>query len=198
MGNLILHFFAAPFKTVSATEANSLKTTKALPSKTTVMKNFSLSIFTFLFAVASQVVNAQVDRPLSNPNYFNTKTLGWSLAPSSLPEGAKISLLHGDPSKVGPFTLRLELPAHYRVAAHTHPGLEHVTVIEGVFYIGLGTEFDADAVTVLKRGGFITLEAGQPHFAYTKTKTIIQLHGTGPWDLEYINRADDPRKMKER
>jgi hypothetical protein len=35
---------------------------------------------------------------------------------------------------------------------------------------------------------------GAPMFGYTKEETVIQLHGVGPWGLQYLSPADDPRK----
>src|SRR3970040_799209 len=64
--------------------------------------------------------------------------LKWVDGPQSLPKGAKIAVLEGDPSKPGPFTMRAKMPANYKIAPHTHPAVEHVTVISGTCYMGLG------------------------------------------------------------
>jgi quercetin dioxygenase-like cupin family protein len=117
----------------------------------------------------------------------------WAPAPPILPTGAKIAVLEGDPAKAGAFTLRLSLPAGYRIPPHFHPVTEHVTVIDGTFYVGMGESFDPAKVTALPTGTFAALEPGVRHFAYTKGATTIQLHGVGPWGLTYVNPADDPR-----
>ncbi len=117
----------------------------------------------------------------------------WAPAPASLPAGAKLAVLEGDPSKAGPFTMRLAMPAGYRIPPHFHPVTEHVTVIEGTFYVGMGETFDAAKANALPTGTFAALEPGVRHFALTKGAAIIQLHGVGPWGLTYVNPADDPR-----
>jgi hypothetical protein len=118
----------------------------------------------------------------------------WGPAPAVLPAGAQAAVLEGDPSKPGPFTLRLLLPADYRIPPHYHPGIEHVTVVKGTFFVGMGEKFDASKVSELPTGTFAALQPGVRHFALTKGETtIIQLHGVGPWGLTYVNPADDPR-----
>ena len=123
--------------------------------------------------------------------------IAWGPAPAILPAGARMSVLEGDPSKAGPFTLRLEMPASYRIPPHFHPAPEHVTVLEGTFYVGMGETFDAAAATALPAGTFAALAPGVRHFALTKSRTIIQLHGVGPWSLVYVDRADDPRSKSK-
>lgn len=117
----------------------------------------------------------------------------WAPAPAILPAGAKIAVLEGDPGKAGAFTLRLSLPAGYRIPPHFHPVTEHVTVIDGTFYVGMGESFDAAKASALPTGTFAALEPGVRHFAFTNGATTIQLHGVGPWGLTYVNPADDPR-----
>jgi quercetin dioxygenase-like cupin family protein len=117
----------------------------------------------------------------------------WAPAPPSLPAGAKLAVLEGDPAKAGAFTMRLSMPAGYRIPPHFHPVTEHVTVIEGTFYVGMGDTFDASRATALPVGTFAALDPGVRHFAFTKGTTTIQLHGVGPWSLTYVNPADDPR-----
>jgi quercetin dioxygenase-like cupin family protein len=120
-------------------------------------------------------------------------SIAWGPAPATLPAGARAAVLEGNPANPGPFTLRLVMPAGYRIAPHYHPVTEHVTVISGIFYVGMGETFDASKVTELPTGTFAALAPGMRHFALTKSETVIQLHGVGPWSLVYVNPADDPR-----
>src|SRR3954463_10137121 len=73
---------------------------------------------------------------------FSGADLKWGDAPPSLPAGAKAAVLEGDPTKDGPFTIRLQMPAGYKIPAHTHPTAEHVTVISGTLNLGMGPKFD--------------------------------------------------------
>ena len=120
--------------------------------------------------------------------------LKWVDAPPSLPPGAKAVLLEGDMTKPELFTLRLQLPANYRIPAHWHPAVEHVTVISGAFHVGTGDELDEAKAKALAAGGFMLMPAKTNHFAFSKTATEIQLHGMGPWGITYVNPTDDPRK----
>lgn len=120
--------------------------------------------------------------------------LTWTDGPASLPKGTRSALVEGDPTKAGPFTMRLKLPANYKVPPHWHPGVEHVTVLSGSFYMGLGDVFDESKARKLPVGGFALMAIGTRHFAFTKEEATIQLHGIGPWGITYVNSADDPRK----
>jgi quercetin dioxygenase-like cupin family protein len=117
----------------------------------------------------------------------------WGPAPTILPPGAEVAVLEGDPAKPGPFTMRLRVSDGYRIPAHFHPAVEHVTVIAGTFRVGMGDRFDAGKLTDLPVGTFAALEPGVRHFAQARGATVIQLHGIGPWSLTYVNPADDPR-----
>ena len=120
----------------------------------------------------------------------------WKAGPPSLPEGVKMAVLEGDPSKEGPFVFRLKLPDVYRVPPHTHPKPERITVLTGTFYLGMGDEFDEKKGKAMPAGIYGQWPAGMKHFVWAKGETILQYHGTGPWTITYVNPADDPRKKK--
>lgn len=122
--------------------------------------------------------------------------LAWKEGPPSLPAGAKMALLEGNPSEPGAFTMRLKLPAGYKIPAHHHPADEHVTVLSGTFSMGLGEKFDEKQVKDLPVGGFAVMKTGTRHFAMSRDGATIQLHGMGPWGITYVNPADDPRLAK--
>jgi len=118
--------------------------------------------------------------------------LNWGPAPAILPAGARLAVLEGDPSKAGPFTMRLDMPAGYRIPPHFHQADEHVTVISGAFQVGMGETFDEGKLTTLAPGAFGVIPPGVRHFARANKATVIQLHGVGPWGLTYVNPADRP------
>ncbi len=74
------------------------------------------------------------------------------------------------------------------------PAVEHVTVISGTFQIGMGDQFDESKLNPLIAGTFGFLAPKMNHFAMAKGDTVIQLHGIGPWQINYVNPVDDPRK----
>jgi len=118
----------------------------------------------------------------------------WGDAPPALSKGAKLAVLQGDPGKPEPYTVRLALPANYRIAPHFHTQAESVTVISGTLLVGMGDKFDVKDMKTFKPGGFKSIAGGVHHYAMTKGATELQIHGTGPFDITYINPEDDPRK----
>jgi hypothetical protein len=129
---------------------------------------------------------------------INPGSIKWGDAPPSLPKGAKLAVLYGDPSKAGPFVMRLMAPAGYKIPPHWHSQAEALTVISGTFYFGMGDKMDAAAAHLLKTGGFHYLSAKEHHFAFSKAASVVQLNGEGPFDITYINAADDPQKTTKR
>ena len=125
-----------------------------------------------------------------------TKDITWGNAPASLPLGAQAAALEGDPAKEGPFTLRLRMPDGYRIPPHFHPAVEHVTVLQGTFILGMGDKVTSQTEKALDAGSFAYMPAGMRHFARTQGDTVIQLHGTGPWGITYVNPSDDPRSKR--
>jgi quercetin dioxygenase-like cupin family protein len=117
----------------------------------------------------------------------------WTAGPDFLPKGARMAVLQGDPSKSGVYTLRLRLPANYRIAAHYHPTDEHVTVLSGTFVVGMGDSVNMKQSQRLTAGGFITAPANAHHWARTRTATVLQIHGEGPFQITYVKDSDDPR-----
>lgn len=115
----------------------------------------------------------------------------------SLPPGAKLAVIEGPLNEAVPFTFRLKFPADYKIPAHWHPAIEHVTVISGSFAMGLGDELDTTKTRALGPGGVAIMQPKTNHFAWSKEETIIQVHGVGPWAINYVNPADDPRKKSQ-
>jgi quercetin dioxygenase-like cupin family protein len=127
---------------------------------------------------------------------FPPDKVQWKDGPPSLPKGAMMAVLEGDPAKEGPFVFRVKLPDGYRVPPHTHPKPERVTVISGTFHIGMGDKFDEQVAKTMPAGTYGQWPAGMKHFVWTKGETVLQFHGTGPWTIEYLNPKDDPRNQK--
>lgn len=119
--------------------------------------------------------------------------LRWADVPS-LPSGAKIAVIEGPMNEAVPFTVRIKLPANYEIPAHWHPGIEHVTVISGTFNMGTGDKLDKSKSHPLTVGSVAIMQPKTTHFAWTKDETVVQIHGMGPWAINYVNPADDPRK----
>jgi len=119
----------------------------------------------------------------------------WKSGPPSLPAGAQINVLEGGPTKEGPFVFRLKLPDGFTIAPHTHPRAERVTVIQGTFNIAKGDSVDKSPGKgrIMPAGSFGYWPARMHHYAWVTGETIAQFHGHGPWVIQYLNPADDPR-----
>lgn len=120
----------------------------------------------------------------------------WSPGPASIPKGAEVAVLFGDPAKEGLFAMRLKFPKGYKIAPHSHPKPEVVTVISGAFRIGMGDAADPGKAKALPAGGFFAFTPGMSHYASADEETVVQLNSTGPWTLNYVNPKDDPRKTQ--
>lgn len=151
---------------------------------TKLMLIFFLTSFTLVVAADDHIMKT-------------SEELEWKEGLKSLPAGSQVAMLEGDPTKKGPFAIRLKFPANYKIPPHWHPQIEHITVIEGQFFMGAGEKFDQAQGKGLPVGGFAVMPIKFRHFAFTADQpATVQLHGMGPWDIIYVNSADDPRKQK--
>ena len=117
----------------------------------------------------------------------------WGPAPPILPAGAQIAVLEGNPAEKGPITMRLKFPANYNIPAHWHSMTELLTVLSGSFHAGMGDKLDRKATQTLEPGGYVMLPANMRHFAWTSAPTVVQINLEGPFDLFYVNPADNPQ-----
>jgi hypothetical protein len=154
------------------------------------MKNPKL----FLAIAACSGAVALAQQPAAPAHVMVTgPELVWGDTPPALPAGAKMAVLSGNPGASGPFVVRMQAPAGYKIAPHWHPTDENVTVLSGTFAMGMGDTFDEKAMKVLPPGGYAKLPAEMRHYALAKTAVTVQVHGMGPFVLKYVNEADDPR-----
>lgn len=155
-------------------------------------------VLAFLGSVstASAADNKMTDKatPPSSHVMMKHDEMKWGKGPEALPAGVEVVVLEGDPSKEGHFTLRAKMPANYRIPPHTHPTTENLTVISGELMIGMGKKYEESKMTKLGPGGYVSLPNGMAHFAGTKDGMVIQVSAMGPFEVNYINPKDDPRK----
>jgi quercetin dioxygenase-like cupin family protein len=121
----------------------------------------------------------------------NPAEIKWGDAPPDLPKGAEMAVLHGDPGKKAVYTLRLKLPAGYKIPPHWHTKDEQLTIVSGTFVLHMGDTMDAPATT-LTAGGFHFLPGKMHHGAEATGETVVQVDGMGPFDIHYLNPADNP------
>ncbi len=103
-------------------------------------------------------------------------------------------MLHGDPGKPGSFALRFKMPDGYRIAPHWHSKDEELTVISGTFLLSMGDQAGANQ-HAMEAGAYHFLPGKMHHSAMSRGETVIEVHGNGPFDLHYLNPADDPSRI---
>jgi uncharacterized RmlC-like cupin family protein len=131
----------------------------------------------------------------TSQNAFTPDQVKFGPAPPFLPPGAELAVLEGDPMAAsGDYTIRLKMPAGYKVAPHWHPKRENVSVLSGSLKVGMGDKFDADRMMSFSAGSFAYMDPDMHHYAMTDGATVIQIHGMSPVKFNYIDPKDDPSK----
>jgi len=117
-------------------------------------------------------------------------------------KGCDIAVVEGNPDAEGqPFVIRFRCADGAKVAAHWHPTDENLTVLKGAFLVGMGDSFDESKLQTLNVGNFILMPKEMHHFASNKGETIVQVHGTGPFKVNWLNpseveKPDTPAAVK--
>ncbi|MGQ0751740.1 MAG: cupin domain-containing protein [Betaproteobacteria bacterium] len=142
-------------------------------------------------------VGGMLAAPLGAAEYYTAvtdKDIKWQDAPSIGP-GAKVAVIHGDPKSSGPFVMRLRVPPNTTIGAHTHPADENVTVLSGTLYFAAGDKPDPKTAKAFGAGSYFSIGKGKPMIAYSKdSEVVMQLHGTGPWGITYLDSKGKPAK----
>jgi hypothetical protein len=121
------------------------------------------------------------------------ENIDWEPFPSFPPQ-ARLAVVVGHPSEIAPYVVRVKVPSGVKLLPHRHHEDRVYTVMSGVFYIGVGEEFDADKLEAFAPGAVIVLPGGTPHFHWAKSgEYVTQVTATGPISLDYVHPDDDPR-----
>ncbi len=162
-------------------------------------RNHLLAIFITATMPLTLLVGQQSGHDMKAPHaaLYPPADIQWKDGPASLPKGAQIAVLEGDPAKEGMFVMRVRVPDGFHIPAHTHPKPERVTVISGTFKLAMGDHLTQAAATPLPAGTYGVWPPGMVHAVWTEGETIVQFHGMGPWVINYVNPADDPRNVKK-
>jgi len=106
-------------------------------------------------------------------------------------KGCDLATVDGDPNGEGtPFVVRLRCTEGTKIPAHWHPTDENVTVLKGTFQFGMGERFDETKMATMNVGNFVNMPKEMRHFALSKTDCIVQVHGVGPFKVNWVNPAD--------
>ena len=165
--------------------------TKSIMSSAIPLLTFTAAVW--LAALPTTSMAADPESKEHKPSIVQPSEMKWSDNPA-LPAGVKVSILYGDMKTAEPIGFRIKLPAGGILAPHTHPVHERVTVISGAFAMGEGEKFDKAALKDMPVGSLAIFPKGCPMFGFAREETIIQVNAEGPWGINYINPADDPRK----
>ena len=116
---------------------------------------------------------------------------------AAFPPPVRLAILAGKPSEPGPYTIRVKMPRGVKLMPHRHPEDRVYTVISGIFYIGLGDQFDTDKLEAYPPGAVVVLPGNTSHFHWAKSSEYVtQVTAIGPLGLEYVNAEHDPRNKK--
>jgi mannose-6-phosphate isomerase-like protein (cupin superfamily) len=111
--------------------------------------------------------------------------------------GAELAVVSGDPDGSGtPFVIRFRYRGDVKVPPHWHPTDEHITVLSGTFAVGMGERFEEASLTPLQAGAYMRVPVKMAHYAASRGDAVVQVHGIGPFAINYVNPADDPRKKQ--
>jgi quercetin dioxygenase-like cupin family protein len=119
--------------------------------------------------------------------------IDWKRFPA-FPPSVRLAVVMGEPSQPGPYVIRVKMPSGVKLMPHKHSEDRIYTVMSGVFYIGLGEQFDGDAVQAYPPGSVVVLPGNTSHFHWAKSgEYVTQVSAIGPLGLEYMDAKDDPR-----
>src|SRR5215471_16563749 len=128
---------------------------------------------------------------------YTPDSISYGPAPAFVEPGAQLAVLEGNPmASSGDYTVRLKMPAGYKIAPHWHPQRENVTVISGTFKVGMGDTFDESKMGTFPAGSFAYLDPDMHHYAMATDAVVVQIHGTAPVQFNYINPNDDPSRKR--
>jgi len=137
---------------------------------------------------------AQKAAPAASHVMIDAAQLKWGPAPPALPPGAQAAILDGDPAKPGMFAVRVKFPDGYVVPPHWHPTTENLVILSGTLMMGVGDKIDEGSMHALTTGAYSKMPAKTRHYVRAKGETTLQIYGTGPFEITYVNPKDDPRK----
>ena len=133
----------------------------------------------------------QLDQAIFKPTL--PEDIDWEPFPS-FPPSARLAVVVGQPAEPGPYVIRVKVPSGVRLMPHRHPEDRVYTVMSGVFYIGLGEQFEEENLQAYPPGAVVVLPGGTRHFHWAKSgEYVTQVTAAGPISLEYVNPGDDPR-----
>ncbi len=146
--------------------------------------HFALAV---VLTISGGIAYAQTTTAPAGPTIVTLDNAKWTPG-TGMMKGVDIAVLYGDPTKAGPYIVRVKIPANTNVPAHYHGDTENVTVISGALWVGMGDKADPANMKELGPGTFVSVPAGMHHSAMTKIPTIIQIEGNGPMTMTAVGK----------
>jgi hypothetical protein len=160
-----------------------------------------IDYFTMLMAVllcaAGVFVTVAAQTSSTEKHVFTPESVPYGPPPAFIAPGAQFAVLEGNPgASTGDYTIRLRMPAGYRIAPHWHPLRENVTVLSGTLKVGMGDSFEESKMGAFPAGSFAFLDPNMHHYVMASGEVVVQVHGAAPLQFNYINPNDDPSPKK--
>lgn len=138
-----------------------------------------------VLALSCGIAYAQTTTAPAGPTIVTLNDTKWTPG-TGMYKGVDVAVLYGDPTKAGPYIVRLKIPANTNLPAHYHGDTENVTVISGALWVGIGDKADAASTKEVGPGTFVSIPANLHHYAMTKMPTVVQIEGTGPMSMTVV------------
>lgn len=159
---------------------------RSQPTRARRLRPVAAVLIAVLLSAAAPADQALLSRRLA-PDEIAALDQGKAGAGTSGLAGIKSTVLAGDPSAAGIYTIRLAVPPHQKIQAHRHRDARTSVVVSGHWQIGYGDAFNSAALKTLPPGGFYTEPAGAAHFAQTGDEpVVVYITGYGPSDTQYL------------
>lgn len=140
-------------------------------------------------AVMSHAAQAKKDAADDAHKIVHYGDLKWT----PIMQGTDMAVVSGDPNKEGePFVIRIKTADGAKIPPHWHPTDENLTVLKGTLLVGMGESYDESKLQTMNFGNFMVMPKEVRHFALAKGETIVQVHGAGPFKVNFVNPTDDP------
>jgi anti-sigma factor ChrR (cupin superfamily) len=155
----------------------------------TIRRSSMVSVVLAFGALVATSLAGQAGKAHASPAHkvVHSSDLKWT----PIMKGCELAAVAGDPSAQGePFVLRIRCADGTKIPAHWHPTDENLTVLRGIFLVGMGETFDETKLTPMNVGNFTIVPKEMRHFALCKGETTVQVHGAGPFKVNWVNPAE--------
>lgn len=173
---------------VACVPAPQPKALRAVPATVATLLTFLVA--TPLAAQQSDTASNPADPDAHGNVFHDGASLRWG-APDG---GMRFLPLYGSDYSVAgqPFAFRLHVQPGFEIAPHTHPVVEHITILSGTLHVGLGEAMDREAATAYGPGSYLAIGAHIVAYMWAEEETVVQVHGVGPFSTEFVAPPGPP------